>query len=134
MAQRKPRPLSTVVLPDGVGEGILADMQRFLCSEEWYANRGIPYRRGYLLHGPPGTGKSSLCLALAGALKMDVCLISLSDPSLDDEGLRTSLTNAPAGSLLLFEDVDSIFVGRDKVSADQGGGGWDVSDAMGGSK
>jgi len=41
-------------------EELLADCTRFLNSERWYAERGIPYRRGYLLHGPPGTGKTSL--------------------------------------------------------------------------
>jgi hypothetical protein len=27
---------------------------QFLASEQWYAHHGIPYRRGYLLYGPPG--------------------------------------------------------------------------------
>eukprot|EP01035_Chromulina_nebulosa_P022647 gene22647-29326_t len=28
-------------------------------GKQWYSDRGIPYRRGYLLHGPPGGGKTS---------------------------------------------------------------------------
>lgn len=35
-------------------EGLLADCQEFLASEDWYAHHGIPFRRGYLLYGPPG--------------------------------------------------------------------------------
>ena len=52
------RPVSSVVLREGTIESLLGDLREFLEAEEWYVNAGIPYRRGYLLHGPPGTGKS----------------------------------------------------------------------------
>ena len=42
----------------GEAEALLADCRRFLSAERWSGERGIPYRRGYLLHGPPGTGAS----------------------------------------------------------------------------
>ena len=58
-AQKK-RPLSSVVLEPGVKDMLIADARDFLASEVWYAERGIPYRRGYLLHGVPGSGKTSL--------------------------------------------------------------------------
>jgi len=48
------RPLDTVVLPEGQIEGILSDIEWFSNSKAWYQDRGIPYRRGYLLYGPPG--------------------------------------------------------------------------------
>ena len=32
-----------------------------------------------LLHGPPGCGKTSFCQALAGALKLDVCMLTLAN-------------------------------------------------------
>ena len=47
-------------------------------SEDWYAERGIPYRRGYLLYGVPGSGKSSLVAALAGELDLNIYALSLS--------------------------------------------------------
>ncbi len=56
----------------------MADARDFLASEEWYADRGIPFRRGYLLHGVPGSGKTSLIHAVAGALGLDIYVISLS--------------------------------------------------------
>ena len=44
----------------------MADIKRFIDSAKWYSEKGVPYRRGYLLYGPPGTGKSSFTQALAG--------------------------------------------------------------------
>lgn len=54
------RPLSTVALPDGVMSTLVEDVREFLALEDWYVRSGIPHHRGYLLHGPPGTGKSEL--------------------------------------------------------------------------
>jgi chaperone BCS1 len=56
---RPSRPFSTVVLDESVKQSLLDDMSDYLAphTRRWYSNRGIPYRRGYLLYGPPGTGK-----------------------------------------------------------------------------
>lgn len=63
---RRKRPIQSVVLDRGISERILDDVQEFISSPKWYMERGIPYRRGYLLYGPPGCGKSSFIMALAG--------------------------------------------------------------------
>jgi chaperone BCS1 len=60
------RPFSSVVLDQGVSESIKSDILDFLKNRKWYFDRGIPYRRGYLLYGPPGCGKTSFVTALAG--------------------------------------------------------------------
>ena len=73
---------------DGVAESILADVRRFLSSAPWYLSRGIPYRRGYLLHGPPGCGKSSFVMALAGELKYNICVLNVADPHMTDDRLQ----------------------------------------------
>jgi len=63
---RRRRPLASVVLDRGISEMIHDDVLEFISNHKWYTERGIPYRRGYLLHGPPGCGKSSFITALAG--------------------------------------------------------------------
>lgn len=104
---KKLRPFDSVVLADGVAESILADVRRFLSSSSWYFARGIPYRRGYLLHGPPGCGKSSFVMALAGELKYNICVMNIADPHMTDDRLQYLLATVPPRSLLLLEDIDS---------------------------
>ena len=62
MAQHQIQATATVKLyhfTEGVLQSIIEDACEFLDSEQWYNVVGIPYRRGYLLHRPPGTGKSA---------------------------------------------------------------------------
>lgn len=60
IAERPCRPMKTVVLDEVRKMDVLADINEYLnpATARWYANRGIPYRRGYLFYGPPGTGKT----------------------------------------------------------------------------
>lgn len=85
---RKRRPINSVVLDTGIADRIVKDCKEFISSPEWYSNRGIPYRRGYLLHGPPGCGKSSFITALAGEIEFGICLLNLSDRGLTDDRLN----------------------------------------------
>ncbi|KAJ4175300.1 hypothetical protein NW754_005721 [Fusarium falciforme] len=68
------RPMSTIALEESLKQGLVKDLRRYLDpqTKHWYANRGIPYRRGYLFSGPPGTGKTSLTLAAAGLMGLDI--------------------------------------------------------------
>ena len=109
---RRKRPLESVVLDAGVKERIVSDVQDFLASAKWYYDRGIPYRRGYLLYGPPGTGKSSFIQALAGELDYDIAILNLSERGLTDDRLNHLLTMIPARTLVLLEDVDAAFSNR----------------------
>lgn len=113
---RKRRPLSSVVLDDGLSDSILADVQEFIRNPKWYSDRGIPYRRGYLLHGPPGCGKSSYITALAGEIEFGICVLNLSDRSLTDDRLNHLLSVAPQQSIILLEDIDSAFVSREDTA------------------
>jgi len=88
----------------------------------WYHERGIPYRRGYLLHGPPGSGKSSFITALAGQLDYNICILSLNDSGLTDDRLAHALSLAPQQSLILLEDIDAAFASNRVDPFEQGHG------------
>ncbi|XDG05769.1 hypothetical protein ABKA04_005384 [Annulohypoxylon sp. FPYF3050] len=106
---RASRPFSTVILDEKVKQEIIEDVQDYLdpTTQRWYANRGIPYRRGYLLYGPPGTGKSSLSLALAGYFKMKIYIVSLSSITANEENLASLFAELPRRCVVLLEDIDT---------------------------
>jgi mitochondrial chaperone BCS1 len=120
---RLKRPLQSVILDQGIKERILADVKDFMGRKEWYVDRGIPYRRGYLLYGPPGTGKSSFIQALAGELDFSVAMVNLSERGMTDDKLSHLLTKLPPRSVLLLEDADAAFRNRRQVDADGYSGG-----------
>ena len=76
---------------------------------QWYADRGIPFRRGYLLYGVPGSGKSSLIHAIAGELMLDIYVVSLSSSWINDSTLTTLMGRVPARCIVLLEDLDAAF-------------------------
>ena len=103
----KKRPMNSIVLRPGRAKRMIADATVFLASEDWYADRGIPYRRGWLLYGSPGTGKTSFVIALAGLLNMPIYVLNLNAVSTDG-ALANALSSVSKRAVLLIEDVDAL--------------------------
>lgn len=109
-----PRKIDSIVLPNGVAEGILDDAKKFLKSSDWYRNIGIPWHRGYLFSGIHGAGKSSLVAALAGELRMNLYLLNIAGAGTDDEKLMSMMSEVRPGSIVLLEDIDCTAPDRDQ--------------------
>jgi chaperone BCS1 len=92
---RRKRPIESVILDERIADNLMKDVNEWISSSKWYIDRGIPYRRGYLLHGPPGSGKSSFIFSLAGKLNYNICILNLSEKGLTDERLGLALSSVP---------------------------------------
>jgi hypothetical protein len=113
--------LEKMAFPPAVDE-LVTELRRWLASETWYRARGIPWRRGWLLHGKPGTGKTSLVRAIAQDLDLPVCVFDLAtmDNREMQENWRGAIRHAPC--VALIEDIDAVFEGRKNVLGEEGGG------------
>ncbi|TRM69873.1 P-loop containing nucleoside triphosphate hydrolase protein [Schizophyllum amplum] len=108
-ASRAKRSLTSIVLDPGIKDTLLNDARDFIESRDWYSDRGIPFRRGYLLYGPPGCGKTSMIHSMAGELGLDVYIISLSRAGMDDTSLSALIGDLPEKCIALMEDIDVAF-------------------------
>lgn len=109
-----PRPMESVILPGNTSEDIIADIKEFIKKKEWYENKGIPYHRGYLFYGIPGSGKTSLIAALAHELHINLYTLNLGGKDINDDSLIKLMLDVPAGSMILFEDIDGVAPERGK--------------------
>ena len=107
------RPLTTIYLDHDIKENLVADVKKFLESETLYQRFGIPYKRNYLFSGKPGLGKSSLIFALASHFDLNVGIMSFGN-RVDDTLFMYALSHLPERTILVLEDIDCLFVKRDK--------------------
>jgi chaperone BCS1 len=105
-----PRTLTSVYHPAWLIRDLMGDVQTYLESRKIYTDLGIPYRRGYLLAGPPGTGKSTLILAVASHFKLPIYSAPLRGTEMTGERLSRLLASCRKPSLIVLEDVDCLKV------------------------
>lgn len=101
-----PRTLMGVVTTDNLGEQILANIRKFISERSWYERTGVAYKLCIMLHGEPGTGKTSLIRALGTELNRFVYTLNLGQVT-DDEFVEAIRKMKP-GSILSLEDVDCV--------------------------
>lgn len=103
--------IKNTIVSEEVNEYFFADVKNFITKEDYYTAKGLSYKRGYLLHGEPGCGKTSIIKAIANEYNLPIFIIDLSIFESNNE--LTKLVNDINGlvadkqrHLLVFEDVD----------------------------
>ena len=107
--------LSNLIFPARV-KALLREIELWRNHRAWYLDKGIPWKRGWLLYGPPGTGKTALARAFAEDLNMPIYVFNLAEMS-NFELVKTwadMQVNVPC--IALIEDIDNVFHGRENVA------------------
>ena len=104
-----------------VKDSLVADIDFYLSNEcrVYYENRGIPYRRGFLLFGPPGNGKTLLVKALANEANFTFLNINISSLSSrfygESEKLVRCVFNVARAlepTIIFVDEIDSVLRAR----------------------
>jgi ATP-dependent 26S proteasome regulatory subunit len=100
-----------MIIDESVNFLIKKDLQTFMQKRDWFSGKGIPYRRGYLLHGPPGNGKTSAIRAMLTQAKLPAFTIKkMYDPDamyyFED---MFEAASKSGGAFIILEDIDRAF-------------------------
>ncbi|KAI3444924.1 hypothetical protein Pfo_001589 [Paulownia fortunei] len=113
---RHPSTFETLALEPELKKQLVDDLTAFADGKEFYQKIGRAWKRGYLLYGPPGAGKSSLIAAMANFLRYDVYDLELSKVT-DNSELRALLIQTTNRSIIVIEDIDcSIDLTGDRLT------------------
>ena len=106
-----------LVLPAALEEELRNDLPRFFAARETYERYGVPWKRGVLLIGPPGNGKTHAVKAMVSRLDVP-CLYVKSLEACDGENacirrvFERARHNQPC--LVVLEDIDSLITDKNR--------------------
>jgi chaperone BCS1 len=105
--ERDKRPLSSIDLEPKMMQQIQREVEEFFHkdSKKLYMAAGRPHRLGFLLSGPPGTGKTSLSVGIASHVGVPLVIINLQN--MDNNDLETEFCGLPIPCVVLIEDIDA---------------------------
>ena len=111
--------IDNLIFPDRIKD-LIKEIELWRKSRTWYQEKGINWKRGWMLYGPPGTGKTALARAFAEDLNLPIYVFNLAEMG-NHELLRAwndMQANVPC--IALIEDIDNVFHGRENVARKNG--------------
>jgi len=102
---KHPSTFDTLAMEPGLKARVKSDLQSFIEGQKFFRKVGRAWKRGYLLFGPPGTGKSSMIAAMANHLKYNIYDLELTQVY-DNSTLKQLLVNTTSKSIIVIEDID----------------------------
>ena len=100
-----PTTFETLAMERAKKKEIMEDLDAFRENRDFYRRTGKPWKRGYLLHGPPGTGKSTMVAAMANYLDYDIYDVELTVVNTNTD-LRRLLIETTSKSIIVIKDLD----------------------------
>jgi hypothetical protein len=106
----------SLVLDAQVVSSVKDDFAFFLQREDWFRRFRLPFRRGYLLYGPPGNGKTSVVRAMASHPAIRAFSLDFSNEELRNDALTELFEAAShwAPSLIILEDLERLYGNEDE--------------------
>lgn len=111
--------VENLIFPRRVTE-LIREIELWRNHKSWYLERGIPWKRGWLLYGPPGTGKTALARAFAEDLNLPIYVFNLAELSNHTLMHAWSAMQVNVPCIALIEDIDNVFHGRENVARRHG--------------
>lgn len=108
------RRLETVVVNKDIKAQLKDEITTFFAARQWYEDRGIPYKRIFMIHGCPGSGKTSLIKSMAAFYNRDLCVLDLT--TLGNHSLIEAINSAPEQAMFLIEDFDDAKASKRRKS------------------
>jgi chaperone BCS1 len=102
---KEKRKLESVFTKDNIHVGLYNDILNFINNKETYTNLNYPYHYSALLHGKPGTGKTSTILAIASKLNKKISYVNIARTKIEDFMYECSMECKD--NIFVFEDVDA---------------------------
>ncbi len=109
------RGFDSVIVKLSLLEELKSVIDKFIASEDWYVEHGIPYTLGIMLYGPPGTGKSSLIRAIASYTNRSIYSI----PASSAASYPDMLQSINKDSITVIEDIDSCSAAKTRNKKDK---------------
>lgn len=114
--------LDYLIFPDRI-KRLIREIQIWRNNRDWYTQRGLPWKRGWILYGPPGTGKTALVRAFAEDEDMPLFVFSLGEMMNAELQRSWAEMQSHVPCIALFEDIDNVFHGRNNVAGNNLGFG-----------
>lgn len=106
VGKRPPRTIDSVFIPKDIKDKIVTDVRTFVESESFYLKHGVTWKRNYLFSGPPGSGKTSLSMAIAHMIGYDISIIPFT--TINDTSMVNAMQRLEDRQVVVLEDVDSL--------------------------
>lgn len=97
-------------------EKFLHDVRIFRSESKKYKEERRPYRKGYLIEGKSGTGKTTCVEKIAKEHNLSVYRIELNSANMDDLMLNNLISSVPINSVILFDEFEKQYQAINKDS------------------